>query len=419
VGLVFLWGAVLGVIVQWFLNMEIERYTLATGETALTGFSRFWKHWGLFFALLVYFANFWPGWATSSASMVTYLAGGGRVVPIAVAMLVSIGAILTLAPVVYVALERLMVLKVAAIGGFFLLAVLLALKAPTWAELGTSLTHLGRFPTELGFPLLLGAITFAGGGGGQNLCQSNWIRDKGFGMGQHIQKLVSPLTGREEGAAATRACVFEIDEQSLGRWRRWWRFANLEQGLTFAAVTVVTIVLTSMLAHSTLHGRPGLPSTIAFLKVESEQLQANVGGWFGTLFLVIGAYSLYAAAAAIVDYTSRLGADVLKWTYLREWRATESQIYFGLVWGLVAAGCAILLLGLDQPLVLLLISACTGGAMMFVYSMLLIVLNRATLPAPLRPRGYRVAALVGSAAFFGLLSALTVMQQVKVFASRP
>ncbi len=35
VGLVFLWGAVLGVITQFFINMEIERYTLATGETAL------------------------------------------------------------------------------------------------------------------------------------------------------------------------------------------------------------------------------------------------------------------------------------------------------------------------------------------------------------------------------------------------
>ena len=40
VGLVFLWGALLGVVIQWFLNMEIERYTLATGETALSGFNR-------------------------------------------------------------------------------------------------------------------------------------------------------------------------------------------------------------------------------------------------------------------------------------------------------------------------------------------------------------------------------------------
>src|SRR6188768_3182303 len=55
VGLVLLWGALIGVVTQFFLNMEVERYTLATGETVLTGFNRFWKHWGLVFAILVYF----------------------------------------------------------------------------------------------------------------------------------------------------------------------------------------------------------------------------------------------------------------------------------------------------------------------------------------------------------------------------
>ncbi len=38
-----LWLAIVGFSVQFFLNMEIERYTLATGETTVTGFSRFWK----------------------------------------------------------------------------------------------------------------------------------------------------------------------------------------------------------------------------------------------------------------------------------------------------------------------------------------------------------------------------------------
>jgi hypothetical protein len=56
VGLVFVWAALVGLATQFFLNMEIERYTLATGETALTGFSRFWRHWGLVFAILT-FAN--------------------------------------------------------------------------------------------------------------------------------------------------------------------------------------------------------------------------------------------------------------------------------------------------------------------------------------------------------------------------
>jgi len=39
-------------------------------------------------------------------------------------------------------------------------------------------------------------------------------------------------------------------------------------------------------------------------------------------------------------YTSRLAADVLKTSYLRD--ANESRIYFVLVWGLVALGSVIL-----------------------------------------------------------------------------
>ena len=97
----FLWGAVVGVVTQWFLNMEIERYTLATGETALTGFSRYWRHWGLFFAVLTYFANLWPGWVTSSATMVTFIFGGGNVTLHRHRRAgCSIGHRLTLAPVV-------------------------------------------------------------------------------------------------------------------------------------------------------------------------------------------------------------------------------------------------------------------------------------------------------------------------------
>src|SRR3712207_6949792 len=89
-GLVFVWAAFVGLATQYFLNMEIERYTLATGETALTGFSRYWRHWGLFFAILIYFANLWPGWATSSATLMTYLFGGGDPVPIAIAILLLV-----------------------------------------------------------------------------------------------------------------------------------------------------------------------------------------------------------------------------------------------------------------------------------------------------------------------------------------
>ena len=101
-----------------------------------------------------------------------------------------------MAPVVYVALERLIFVKVAlgpradrAGGGAR------RRRGDTWRALPRGPGGVGDGAAQLGFALLLGAVAFAGAGGGQNLCQSNWIRDKGFGMGQYVPRLVSPVTG--------------------------------------------------------------------------------------------------------------------------------------------------------------------------------------------------------------------------------
>jgi len=410
VGLVFLWGAVLGVTTQFFLNMEIERFTLATGQTAVAGFNQFWKHWGLVLAILVYFANLWPGWVMSSATLATYVLGGNPRV-IAVCALAVIGTALTLAPVVYVALERLIFVKIAAVVALVTLAIALVVNADSWRALPAGFTTELRFPIELGFALLVGAMAFAGAGGGQNLCQSNWIRDKGFGMGRYVPRLVSPVTGVEEAAPVATSFMFEPDEANMARWRRWWRFANIEQAATFILMTVITICLTSMLAHSTLFGVPGLPNNVSFLLIEGRRMQAIAGSWFGILFWSIGAFSLFASAMGIIDYTSRLAADVLKGTYLQRSALSESRIYFRLVWGMVIFGASILMIGFDQPLVLLVISACTGAVIMFLYSGLLILLNRRALPSAIAIRPFRLATLVWSTLFFGVLSVLTIWQQ--------
>jgi len=408
VGLVFLWAALIGVVTQWFINMEIERYTLATGETALTGFSRFWRHWGLVFAILVYFANLWPGWATSSATMFTYLFGGNATW-IAAGMLVLIGVTLTLAPVVYTALERVEFVKVGLVLLFIVVALVFAISAEAWGELPKTVTA-PRFPNELGFALMMSALAFAGTGGGQNLCQSNWIRDKGYGLGAYVPRLVSPLTGHEEAAPTSRGFIFEPDEGNMTRWRRWWKVANVEQAVTFGAISFITIVFMSMLAYSTVFAKDGLSNGIGFLEAEGQELKTAVAPWFGTLFWVIGALSLFAAAMGIVDYTSRLAADVLKTSYTRQ--ANESKLYAGLVWGLIGVGIIVLLAGFDQPIVLLVIAAVVGGFMMFIYSGLLILINRRILPPPIRIRGVRLAMLIWSVVLFGTLSVLTFQAQI-------
>jgi hypothetical protein len=408
VGLVFVWAALVGLVTQYFLNMEIERYTLATGETALTGFSRYWRHWGLFFAILTYFANLWPGWVTSSATLVTYIFGGNRTA-IAIGMLVTVGLILTLAPVVYVALEKAQMLKVAAVLTFFVIAGIFAIGASAWSDLPQVVTQPELPIEELGFALLLGALAFAGAGGGQNLVQSNWIRDKGYGMGTYVPRLVSPVTGQPEAAPST-GYVFEPTPENLRRWRGWWKFANIEQLTTFVLITFVTILFTSLLAYSTVFGREGLENNIGFLQVEGQVLAERVGPWFQYLFWVIGAFSLFAAALGIVDYTSRLAADVVKTSYARN--ANESKVYAGLVWGLVLIGIVVLLAGFSQPIVLLVISAVVGGFMMFIYSALLILINRRILPEPIRIRGIRLGALVWSFLLFGVLSVLTFQDRI-------
>jgi len=310
---------------------------------------------------------------------------------------------------VYVALERAQMLKVAAVLVLFAVAAVVAIGASAWGDVHQIATR-PRIPVaELGFAVLLGALAFAGGGGGQNLVQANWIRDKGYGMGAYVPRLVSPVTGEPEAAPST-GFVFAPTRENLRRWRGWWRFANIEQLTTFVLITFVTIVFTSLLAYSTVFGRGDVANDIGFIRTEGEVLGERVGAWFQYLFWAVGAFSLFAAAMGIVDYTSRLAADVVKTSYRRT--ADESKLYAGLVWGLVAIGVAVLFSGFAQPIVLLVISAVVGGFMMFLYSGLLILINRRSLPRAIRVRGVRLPALVWSIVLFGTLSALTFRDQI-------
>jgi hypothetical protein len=114
-----------------------------------------------------------------------------------------------------------------------------------------------------------------------------------------------------------------------------------------------------------------------------------------------------------IDYVSRIIADVLKTVYLKNsQRWSESRVYFFVVWAMVAAGATILLSGFNQPLLLLVTAACLNGMVMFVYSILLIQLNRRALPPALRVGGVRLAMLVFATLFYGYFASWLVYVQV-------
>ena len=416
VGLGFLWAAVLGVTVQYFLNMEIERYTLATGETAVAGFVRFWKPWGVLFCLFTVVPNMWPGWATSGVTIFTFLIGGGNVPLITIGVLVAAGLALTISPVVYQTLERAQFFKVGLTLVFLVIAIVAAIGPSAWMALPSMITEIGQLPDRSILPvsMILSGLVFAGAGGVNNLAQSNWIRDKGFGMGVYIPRIVSPITGEEVAAPATGSMMHQ-DEANLRRFRGWWAVADREQFVSFWFVCVFSITIFSMLAYSTVYGRAiSGEANLAFIRAEGEALKAAVAPWFGTFFWVFGSISMVLVALGVVDYIARIVADVIKTVYARDsQRWTESRMYFLVVWSTIAAGSIILLSGLNQPLILLVIAACLNGMVMFVYSILLIQLNRRGLPPALRVRGLRLGMLIFAVAFYGFFSGWLVLVQVR------
>lgn len=415
-GLTLVWLATIGILTQYYLNMEITRYTLATGETAVTGFTRLWKHWNWLFIIMAVVPWMWPGWATGSSTALTYALGlsEGAVVPITIASLVLIGGVLTISPVVYRTVEKIQFFLVALILLFMLYIVFGLLTADSWSAMFSGFTTeipaipgaIGSIPTAL----LLGAIAFAGAGGVMNLAQSNWVRDKGLGMGAHLPKIVSPITGQEITQAST-GYFFPQDAANLERWKRWWKVADTEQFITFFVLGLLAILLFMMLAF-TYVGVGSTAQNFDFVRLLGETLTTDVGRWAGPAFWLTGVVVLLSTNLTVLDMIGRIVADILKSNWLRDsttW--SESRLYFLVVWLMVVFGSVILLAGVNQPLLLLVIASALNGLVMFVYSVLLIRLNRGMLPRVLGLGGVRYAAVIWAVIFYGGFSVYLIIAQ--------
>jgi hypothetical protein len=282
-----------------------------------------------------------------------------------------------------------------------------------YAALGRGFVEVGEIPDaigSIGAATLLGAIAFAGAGGSLNLVQSNWVRDKNLGMGARLPRIVSPLTG-EEMAAPTTGYFFRRDDENLRRWRGWWKVADREQFLTFFVIGAIALLTFMTLTYVTV-GTGVAEESFDFIRVQGESLEASQGAWLGTLFWLIGTVVLYSTNLAVLDMVGRVTADVLKTGPLANsttW--TESRLYFATVWAEIVFGSIILLSGVTQPLVLLVIASSLNGLVMFVYSCLLIQLNKRTLPREIGLRGGRLVAIGWAVLFYGFFSAILLWDQ--------
>lgn len=138
----------------------------------------------------------------------------------------------------------------------------------------------------------------------------------------------------------------------------------------------------------------------------------HLPGSVGHAYWFTGVVVLLSTNLTVVDMIARIVADICKINWLRDnttW--TESRLYFLVVWLMVAFGSVILISGVSQPLVLLVIASSLNGLVMFVYSVLLIQLNRGMLPRAIGLRGFRYAAIWWAVVFYGGFSIYLLIDQ--------
>ncbi len=407
-GFVLMWAAWVGLTTQWVINMEIERYTLLTGETICSGFARlapFWA-WAILVMNIVPWA--WPGWATGAGKCIEFAFGGSHIV-YSLSGLVGIGLALSLGPVIFRTVLFIQTVLIAAIFTFMIVIGALVIRPDLLAPLAQGVVSIGTVPDGIDWPLFLTALAFAGAGGTLNICQSHYVRDKQYGMAGGFGVLRSPITGQHE-PTATIGYSFDCTRQNLTRWKTWWRTANWEHVLTFLVPGLISIFLLSVIAYATI-GTGGIHKGMGFVQAIGDVLGSSFGGGVKTMFLMMGAAILFTTELGILDTTARISSDILKTNvaaFRRADRLTTGHLYVFFVWLEIVLSCVILGLGLKEPMHLLRIAGSLNAIVMVVYCGLLLYMNGKLLHPRVGMSGWRFAAMLWAFGFYGYFSLVLI-----------
>ncbi len=416
-GFGIVWAAVVGITLQFFMNMEIERYSLVRGESVFAGFKRLVKWIPAWFLLSTFLPWIWPGIIASSAKLLSPVFGiaNEHTHYLAIAQLIIIGLILSLGPVLYKTVETLQKwLVFIGVPSIFALAVYLA-EPQDFSALAGGLVGRGDgytfLPEGLVVASFLAALAYAGAGGNLNLAQSYFIREKGYGMGSYMGRITSLLTGKTEEVQIS-GVKFEITTENVSRFKIWWKNINLEHFFVFWLTGSITILLLCLLAYVTVFDAGIETSGINFLYVEADAIRAAVFPVAGTFFLLIGGVMLFSTQLGVFDATSRILSENVVLLGKNLTGKNLPKLYYTVLWVQIIAGIVIFMLGFTEPLQLLVLAAVLNAFAMFVHVGLTLWLNRGTLEPELKPRLWRVAVMVFAFLFYGGFSLYTILDKV-------
>jgi hypothetical protein len=407
-GSALLWITTVAVLLQVVLNQEMGRYTLYTGEPIITGFMRTRPgpvFWGWTYSLFGLAQYGWPGWALASATATAAIVLGRMPGSDDASTVIAIGYV-TFALCFVITLsgrkiERTVEYVMWALVGWILLYLLAidvtTVSAGNWKRVATGFGSLGALPAGADWVLLGAFAAYSGSGGVGNAYTTNWMRDKGYGMGATVGYIPTAL-----GAALPlpgHGNVFTVNEGSLTAWRQWWKYMHLDQWGIFGVGSVAGMALAALF---TLQYVPAgsVAGDWAVANMQASGIAAVHGRVFWYLTLICGVGILFSTQLGIVDGLPRAITDTL-WSAspgLRR-RTDVRVVYYGVVATFAIWGC--IALNLARPLTLIIIGANAAAVIFVVESIHTLVVNRTFLPRELRPALWREACLVLCALFYG------------------
>jgi len=412
-GLGIIWAAVIGITFQFFINMEIERYTLVTGESVFVGLARKLKIISpIWFILSTIIPWMWPGIILSSAIVIASIFGFKNANLIAMIMLIIIGLLLSLSKIAYKTQERFQkILIFFGVPFIFLLTFFLA-KGSDWQSLAQGLIGQGNnfwlIPVALPLITFFGAFAYSGAGGNLNLAQSFYIREKEYGMGKYGGKITGLLKKNDENFSL-EGKTFLINKDNLKIFKEWWKKINLEHLLVFWLTGAATILLLSLLAFTTVYQKTDGLTGINFLFKEAQAISIKTIPTIGSFFLILVAMMLFSTQLSVMDATSRITSENLVIINKNKFKPKNlPYFYFAFLWTQIILGIIILLVGFKEPLQLVVISAFLNAITMLIYSVAVLWLNQKTLVKELRPSWWRKIILLIVILFFGIFSWIVI-----------
>jgi hypothetical protein len=423
-GMGIIWGAVVGITLQFFMNMEIERYALARGESVFVGLKRKVSAIPWWFILSTFLPWIWPGIAAASATLIVSLFGWSADSQkyVAIVLLIIMGLILSLGPVLYKTVERFqMILISVGVPSIFLISIYLADRAD-FTAVAKGVVGVGDgfwlLPAGISIASFLAALAYAGAGGNLNLAQSFYVKEKGLGMGKFSGRITSVLTGKKSSKPILTGHKFPATKENITEFKKWWRVVNIEHFLVFWLTGSITIILLSLLAYNTTFGVSSTEN-ISFVITEAKNIGIAIAPWVGTFFLTVVSLTLFGTQLTVYDATSRiLSENVVLASGMRIKDKHLPNVYYTVLWLMIASGIVIFLLGFTQPLQLLLLAAVLNAIAMFVHTGLTLWLNKTELPKAIAPNKFRTAVMSFAFLFYGSFSVYVVIHELQKFLSK-